>query len=75
VRQLLSDVQRVLTVLFGYTSGFVKQIEDRLSCFVELIVPLSGGANGITDFSVWLMCDTPKSSESSGDLSDKTRKG
>jgi hypothetical protein len=27
----------VLAVLFGYASCFVKQIEDRLSCFVELI--------------------------------------
>jgi hypothetical protein len=28
----------VLTVLFGYAGCFVKQIEDGLSCFVELIV-------------------------------------
>jgi hypothetical protein len=28
----------VLTVLFGHTSCFVKQLEDGLSCFVESIV-------------------------------------
>ena len=41
MRQLLSHVQRVLTVLFGYASRFVKQIENRLSCFVELITAVA----------------------------------
>jgi hypothetical protein len=37
VRQLLGDIQRLLVVLLGYASCFVKQVEDRLSCVVEAV--------------------------------------
>jgi hypothetical protein len=67
VRQLLSHVQRVLAVLFGGASCFVKQIEDRLSCFVELIT-----AWRKWDYFLCGSCSHPQSSESGGDLTDKT---
>ena len=34
----------MLAVLFGYASCFVKQIENRLSCFVELITAVRASA-------------------------------
>ena len=38
VSQLLGHIQRLLAVLFGYTRCFLKQIENRMSRLVELIV-------------------------------------
>ena len=43
--QILSHVQRALTVLFGRPGCFVKQIDDRPSCFVELITTVRACAS------------------------------
>jgi hypothetical protein len=54
VRQLLSHVERVLTVLFGHASRFVKQLENRLSCFVEAV------AWRKRDYGIFCHVQTPK---------------
>jgi hypothetical protein len=69
VRQLLSDVERVLTVLFGHASCFVKQIENRLSCFVEVAAFLRRRKR---DYGIFCLAHihTPQSSELGSDLTD-----
>jgi hypothetical protein len=38
---LLSHVERMLTICFGNASSFVKQSQNRLTCLVDLIDPIS----------------------------------
>jgi hypothetical protein len=63
----LSHVQRMLTVLFGHASCFVKQLENRLACFVEAV------AWSKRDYGIFCHVHT-QSSELGGDLTNKTTK-
>ena len=37
IRELLGHLERMLAVCFGYAGSFVKQLQNSLACFIELI--------------------------------------
>jgi len=42
--KLLSYLEGMMTICFGYTGGLVKESKNGLPCFIELVDPIRGRA-------------------------------